>query len=179
MFWILYILQSIVDACFSMLLKCMHFFSIYFAFLKLRRTIKRLSNEAAWPPRKGNGWPCLILFKFFRVETSSYHLIVTFVVAVQLLSHVWLFVTPWNSAHQASLSFTVSQRLLQLMSIESIMLSNHLIPCHPLLLLPLIFPTIRAFSSKFALHITWPNYGRFSLSINHSMNIQDWLPWWG
>ena len=67
------------------------------------------------------------------------------VVVVQLLSHVCLFVTPWTAAHQASLSFTISQSLLKLMSIESVMPSNYLILCRPLLLLPSIFPSIRVF----------------------------------
>ena len=73
--------------------------------------------------------------------------------SVQLLSHVWLFVTPWTAAHQASLSFTNSQSLLKLMSIESVMPSNHLILCCPLLLLPSIFPRFRVFSNESALHI--------------------------
>ena len=86
------------------------------------------------------------------------------VVAVQSLSHVWLFAIPWTAAHQASLSFTISQSLLRLMSIESVMPSNHLILCCPLLLLPSIFPSIRVFSSESALHIRWPKYWSFSIS---------------
>ena len=69
-------------------------------------------------------------------------------ILVQLLSHVQLFVTPWTAACQASLSFTISRSLLKLMSIESVMPSNHLILCHPLLLLPAIFPSIRVFSNE-------------------------------
>ena len=75
------------------------------------------------------------------------------VVAVQSLSHIWLFATPWAAARQASLSFTSSWSLLKLMSIESVMPSNHLIPCHPLLLQPSIFPSIRVFTNKSALCI--------------------------
>ena len=75
------------------------------------------------------------------------------VVVLQLLSYVQLFVTPWTAAHQASLSFTISLSLLKLMSIELVMPSNHLILCHPLLLLPSIFPSIRVFSSELALCI--------------------------
>ena len=86
------------------------------------------------------------------------------VVAVQSLSRVWLFAIPWTAAHQASLSFTISQSLLRLMSIESVMPSNHLILCCPLLLLPSIFPSIRVFSSESALHIRWPKYWSFSIS---------------
>ena len=87
---------------------------------------------------------------------------------VQLLSHVWLFVTPWNTAHQASLSITNSQSLLKLMFIELVMLSNHFILCHPLLLLPSIFPSIRVFSNESFLCIRWPKYLSFSFSISPS-----------
>jgi len=78
------------------------------------------------------------------------------------------FATPWAAACQASLSFAVSQSLLKLVIIESVMLSNHLILCHPLLLLPSIFPSIRVFSSELALHIRCPKYWNFSLSISLS-----------
>ena len=84
---------------------------------------------------------------------------------VQLLSHVRLLVIPWTAAHQASPSFTIFQSLLKLMSIESVMPSNHLILCHPLLLLPSIFPSIRVFSNESALHIRWPKYWSFSFSM--------------
>ena len=89
-------------------------------------------------------------------------------VVVQSLSHVWLFETPWAAAWQASLPFTVSQSLLKLMSIESVTSSNHLIRCHPLHLLPSIFPSIRVFSNELALHIRWPKYWSFSFSISPS-----------
>ena len=82
--------------------------------------------------------------------------------------------TPWTAAHQASLSFIISQILLKLMSIELIMLSIHLIPCHPLLLLPSIFPSIRVFSNESALSIRWPKYWSFSFSSNPS-NEYWWL----
>ena len=87
---------------------------------------------------------------------------------VQLLSCVQLFATPWTAAHQASLSFTNSQSLLKLMSTESVMPSNHLILCRPLLLQPSIFPTIRVFSDESVLHIRWPKYWSFSFSISPS-----------
>ena len=87
--------------------------------------------------------------------------IISHVVSV---SHVQLFVTPWTAADQASLSFTISLCVLKLMSIESLMLSNHLVLCHPLLLLPSIFPSIRVFSNELALHIRWTKYWSFSLS---------------
>ena len=90
------------------------------------------------------------------------------VVIVQSLSHVWLFVAPLTTAHQASLSFTISWSLLKLVPIESVMPCNHLILCHPLLLLPSIFPSMRVFSNELALHIRWPRYWSFSFSISPS-----------
>ena len=83
-----------------------------------------------------------------------------------LLSPVWQFVTPWTAAHQGSLSLSISWNLLKLMSIESVMPSNHLILCHPLLLPPSIFPSIRVFSNKSALCIRWPKHWSFSFSIS-------------
>ena len=86
---------------------------------------------------------------------------------VQFLSPVQLFVTSWTSAHQASLSSTISWSLLKFMFIESVMLSNHLILCRPLLL-PSIFPSIRVFSNELGLHIRWPKYWSFCFSISPS-----------
>ena len=88
--------------------------------------------------------------------------------SVQLLNRVQLFTTPWTEVSQAFLSITKSQSLLKLMSIESVMPSNHLILCHPLLLLPSIFPSIRVFSNESVLHIRWPKYWNFSFSISPS-----------
>ena len=87
-----------------------------------------------------------------------------FLVVDQSCSHVWLFATPWTAAGQFSLSFSISWSLLKLKSIESMMSSNHLILFRPLLLLPSIFPSIRALSNESALHIKWPKYSRFSIS---------------
>ena len=91
-------------------------------------------------------------------------------------------VTPWTASHQASLSITNSQSLLKLMCIESVMPSNHLILCPPLLLLPAIFPSIRVFSNELALHMRWPKYWSFSFSISPSNEYSglisfrmDWL----
>ena len=102
--------------------------------------------------------------------------------SVQSLSHVRLFVTPWTAAHQAFLSFTNSRSLLKLMSTKSVMLSSHLILCHPFLLLPSIFPSIRVFSNESVLCIRWPKYWSFSFNISpsneHSGLISfrmDWL----
>ena len=102
--------------------------------------------------------------------------------SVQSLSHVQLFATPWTAACQASLSINNPQSLLKLVCIESVMPSNHLILCHPLLLLPSIFPSIRVFSNELALCIRWPMYWSFSFNISpsneHSGLIsfrRDWL----
>ena len=96
--------------------------------------------------------------------------------------HVQLFATPWTAEHQASLSITNSRSLLKLMSIESVMPSNHFILCHPLLLLPSIFPSIRVFSNESVLHIRWPKFWSFSFSISPSNEYSglisfrvDWL----
>ena len=102
--------------------------------------------------------------------------------SVQSLSHVRLFATPWIAAHQASLSITNSRSSLKLTSIELVMPCNHLILSHPLLLLPSVFPSIRLFSNKSALHIRWPKSWTFSFNIStsneHSGLISfrmDWL----
>ena len=102
--------------------------------------------------------------------------------SVQLLSHVQLFATPRTAALQASLSINDSQSLLRFISIESVMPSNHLILCHPLLFLPLVPPSIKVFSNESALHIKWPKNWSFSFiistSIEHSGLISfrmDWL----
>ena len=98
--------------------------------------------------------------------------------SVRLLSRVWLFATPLTAAHQASLSITNSQSLLKLMSIKSVMPSNHLILCHPLLLLPSAFPSIRVFSKESVLCIRWPKYWSFSISPSYEysglLSIRIW-----
>ena len=101
--------------------------------------------------------------------------IVRLVSSVQLLSHVQLFVTPWTSTYQASLSITNSWNLLRLMSIESVMPSNHLIFCCPLLLPPSIFSCIGVFSKESALCLRWPKYWSFSFNISPS-NEHPWSP---
>ena len=88
--------------------------------------------------------------------------------SVQSLSRVWLFATPWTAARQASLSITNCWSSPKLISIESVMPSSHLILCHPLLLLPSIFPSIRVFSNESALRIRWPKYWSFSFNISPS-----------
>ena len=106
--------------------------------------------------------------------------------SVQSLSRVWLFATPWTTVRQASLSITNSQSLPKSMSIESVMPSNHLILCHPLLLLPSIFPRRNpspifllftySFFSESVLCIRWPNFGASASASVLPMNIQDWFP---
>ena len=102
--------------------------------------------------------------------------------SVHSLSYVQLFATPWTAAYQDFLSITNSRSLLKLMSIESVMPSNHLILCRPLLLLPSIFPSIRVFPNESVLHIRWPKYWSFSFSISPSNEYSglisfrmDWL----
>ena len=90
------------------------------------------------------------------------------VVVVQSLSHFWLFATPWTAACSPSRSSTISRSLLKFMSIDSVMPSNYLILCHPLLLLPSLFPSIKVFSSESAFHIKWPKDWSFSFSISPS-----------
>ena len=116
-----------------------------------------------------------IFFNQFRSHSKSSGYIVvwqffqkTWFTSVQSLSHIQLFVTQLTEACQASLFITNSWSLLKLMSIKSVMPSNHLILCHPLLLLPSVFPSIRVFSSESALLIRWPKYWRFSFSISPS-----------
>ena len=117
--------------------------------------------------------------QIFRYPNYSY---IYYHMSVQSLSHVRLFTTPWTIAYQASLSITNSWSLLKLISIESVMPSNHLILCHPLLLLPSIFPRIRVFSNESALCIRWPKYWSFSFNISPSDEYSglisfrmDWL----
>ena len=112
-----------------------------------------------WETAPKNGYLCFIKWVF---------------VIVQLLSHVQLFVTLWTAAHEASLSFTVSQSLFKFKSIELLMPSNHLILCCSLLLLALSFPSIGVFPNDSAVRIKWPKYWSFSFSISLS-NDYSWL----
>ena len=105
---------------------------------------------------------CWTVVQYHSQDTDIY------VVVVQSLSHVWLFAIPWTAGLQASLSFTMFQSLLKFMSNELMMLTNHLILCRPLLLLPSIFPSIRIFSNELAFPTRWPNYLSFSFSISPS-----------
>ena len=115
-------------------------------------------------------------------QFQAYTIFCYFLSSVQSLSHIWLFVTPWTAACQAYLSINKSWSLLKLMSITSVVTSNHLILCGPLLLLPLIFSSIRVFSNESPLRIRWPKYWSFSFSISSSKEYSglisfriDWL----
>ena len=109
----------------------------------------------------------MISMQFF-TTAKTHTLSQLFHSSVQSLSHVQLFATPWTAARQASLSITNSLSLPKLKSIKSVMPSNHLIFCRPLLLLSSIFPSIRVFSNESALHIRWPKYWSFSFNISPS-----------
>ena len=112
-------------------------------------------------------WTCIVTVHLLSLKFSSECTIVS----VRLLSRVRLFVTPWTAAHQASLSIANSRSLFKLMSIKSVMPSNHLILCHFLLLPPSIFPSIRVFSNESVLCNRWPKYWSFSFSISPSNEL--------
>ena len=131
-----------------------------------------------------NPFPYIPFFMIVILISHTLFLSIYFLIplVVQLLSCAQLFAVPWTEAHQASLSFTLSQSLRKLMSIKSMMPSNHLILCCPLLLLPSIFPSIRLLSNESALRIRWPKYWSFSFSISPSNEYSglisfrmDWL----
>ena len=113
--------------------------------------------------------------KYLQLSSAQFSL------SSRLSSCIQLFVTPWTAAHQASLSITNSWSLLKLMSIKSVIPSNHLVLCHPLLLLPSIFPSIRVFSNESVLPIRWPKYWSFSFNISpcneYSRLISFWIDW--
>ena len=116
--------------------------------------------------------------RFFTTKPPGKPIWLWIVVVIQSPSRVHLFVTPWTAAHQAFLSFTIFWSLLKLMSIESVMPSNHLSLCCPLLLLPLIFPSIKVFSNESALRIRWPKYWSFSFSISPSNEYSRLISFW-
>ena len=125
-----------------------------------------------WPVTESRAWSSQ--------QEAKGALTVQFV--VQWVSHVWLFVTSWTAAQQASLSSNLSQSFLKCMFIELVMPSNHLIHCHPLLPLPSIFPSIRVFSNESALCIRWPKYWRFSFNISPHQKISGLIfriSWFG
>ena len=104
-------------------------------------------------------------------------MITSIFVVVQPPNHIWLFTTPLTVVHQASLSLTIPRSLPKFLSIAFVMSSNHIILCHPLLLLPSIFPSIRVFSNQLAARIRWPKTGASaSASVLPTLNIQGWFP---
>ena len=136
-----------------------HYNAFKYFFLNVRGAKYQIKSHSIFPSSPKLWWGGKINQPFeSAIDLSS----------VQLLSHVWLFATPWTAACQASLSITNSQSLLKLMSIKSVVPSNRLILCHPLLLLASIFPSIRVFSNESVLPIRWPKYWRFSFSISPS-----------
>ena len=166
--------------------------SVWFPFcIWLLPYSKHAPFSAGWEQQLGAETPRDLVNLLVLMEPSAGQVIVGphesptsegLISSVQSLSHVQLFATPWTAARKASLSITNSWSLLKLMTIESMMPSSHLILCHPLLLLPSIFPSIRVFSIESALHIRWSKYWSFSFNINlsneHSGLISfrmDWL----
>ena len=125
-----------------------------------------------WSPREGTGNPPQYSCLRNPMDRGAWWATIHQFSSVQSLSQVRFFVTPWTAAHQATLSITNSQSLLKLMSVESVMPSNHLILCHPFLLLPSIFPSIRGLSNESVLHIRWPKYWRFSQDMEATKYFQ-------
>ena len=137
--------------------------------LPVKTLICKIVNLLTFQGLQGCPWRrhktfVLFLNHLFQIKGNVFFFPFLFMVVVQPLSHVRLFVTPWTAACQISLSFTVFQTFLRFMSIESVMPFKHLILSHPLLLLPSIFPSIRVFSDELGLHIRWPEYWSFSIS---------------
>ena len=146
--------------------------SLFHILLELYSSLKWTLDKSTPVSRSGRRIIFRVVIKFQWIAISS----------VQSLSHVQLFVTPWIAARQASLSITNSQSLPKPMSIELVMASNHLILCHPLVLLPSIFPSIRVFSNESALSIRWLKYWNFSFNFSPSNKYpglisfrMDWL----
>ena len=149
--------------CISLIVTCMSLFPVFSGRLKTAMGVLLITVPPK--PFRWQGEISLIKLLFSARCGARFF---TSISSVQSLSHIRLFATPWTAAHQASLSITNSQSLLKLMSIESVMPSNHLIFCCPLLLLPSIFPSTRVFSNESVLHIRWPKYWSFSFSISPS-----------
>ena len=146
------------EICSSLLHMCtLYQYSLTLSYLWVKKNWKKRTMFASIFP-----FPSMLWFSFF----FNYAL-------VQLLSHIWLFATPWIAACQASLS-TISRSLLKFLSTESVIPSNHLVLCHLLLLLPAIFPSIRVCFNELTLWIRWPKYWSFSFSISPS-NEYSWL----
>ena len=154
-------------------------FSRYFNFLNYC-SVDLITFSFQWKFFFGLSEGILKIGCHFMLSLKETSLVALTTVAVQSLNHFWLFAISWTAALQASLSFTVSLSLLKLTCIESVMLSNYLILCCPLLILPSNFSSIKVSSNESVLCIWWPKYWSFSFSIrlNISMNIQSWYPLW-
>ena len=174
--WSLFIFTSIESTMLSNhLILCCPLLLLTSIYPSIRVFSSELAVRIRWP--KSWSFSFSLLYGLTLTSVHDYQLS-----AVQSLSHVRLFATPWTAARQASLSITNSRSLFKLMSIELVMPSNHLILCHPLLLLPSIFPSIRGFSNESVLCIRWPKYWTFSFSISPSNEYSglssfrmDWL----
>ena len=133
--------------------------------------------------KRGHMCVCIYIWLIhFVAQQKLSHQYKATISSVQSLSHVWLFATPWTAAHQASLSITNTRSPLKPMSIELVMPSNYLILCHPLLLLPSIFPSIRVFSNESVFRIRWSKYWSFSYNISPSnedpgLSPLGWTGW--
>ena len=141
---------------------------------EIQKYLERNEHENTLIQNLGNTVKVILRGKFIAIQA--------YLSSVQSLSHVRFFPTPWAAARQASLSTTSSQSLLKLMSIKSVMPSNHLILCHPLILPPSIFPSVKVFCNESVLHTRWPKYWRFSFSISPSNDYSglisfrmDWI----
>ena len=150
--------------------------------MSLKRYTNRKQKKVAKMHRQKKKQTIASEKKFSLITSCKDYVLLVIIVAVQSLSHVQLFATPWTAAYQVSLFFTISWSLLKLMSIEPVMSSSHLALCHPPLLLPSIFPSTRVFSNESVLRIMWPNYQSFSFNINPSNEYSglisfrmDWL----
>ena len=128
--------------------------------LPIQKYVSRILND--------KGWRTNLQIMIIWNDKKFHNLLLRLNLLLLLFIHVQLFATSWPTAYQASLPFTISWSLLQLISIKSVMPSNYLILCHPLLLLPSVFPRIRIFSNESALLIRWPQYWGFSFSISPS-----------
>ena len=148
-------------------------------YLSLENKLKGYNHRLCflWIIKKFNLELLAAWYRRFAKNTSLYSSLLAFS-SVQLLSRVWLFVTPWIAARQAALSITNSRSSLKLMSIELVMPSSHLILCRPLLLLPPTPPSIRVFSNKSTLRMKWPKYvGIIYFWFNYSLELPWWLRW--
>ena len=139
-----------------------------------RSVFENKSSTQESSAKKWRGWFSWWVQLYLQVWSTT--CLFKLLLAFQLLSHVWLLAIPWMTACQAPLSSTISWCLIKFISIELVILPNHLTLCCPFLLLPTVFPSIRVFFNESALHIRWPNIGASTLASVLPMNIQGWYP---